>query len=102
MSTATTSAPAGQRKPRPRPARSVSLLVRPEGSVGVVRITVGDDRADYFLTELAADFGRGFLVEKIGTDSDEPAAYHVNLDGGKRSCECKGFCRWGHCKHADG
>jgi hypothetical protein len=99
---AITPAPAGQRKPRPKPQRFARLCIRPEGTApGIVRLTVGHDGADYFLTELPADFGRGFLVEKVGIDRDT-AKYHVNLDGDRRSCECKGFLRHGHCKHADG
>ncbi len=94
--------PAGQRKPRPKPQRSIRLEVRPdESGFGIVRITVGKEHADYFLTLLPADFGRGFKVEKIGLTCNDPP-YHVNIDGAKRSCECKGFLRHGHCKHADG
>lgn len=96
---ATATAPARQRKPRPRPARSIGLCVRPDAdSAGVVRIHVGEEAHDYLLTEFAADFGRGFLLQKIGHD----AAYHVNLDAGNRTCECKGHLKWGRCKHADG
>ena len=53
------------------------------------------------LTPIPADFGRGFRLEKIGLEANGEA-YHVNLDGDRRSCECKGFGRWNHCKHADG
>ena len=82
-----------------KPARSIRLMLAVgEQSPGVVRITVGRERADYFLTELPADFGRGFRLEKIGTDD----RYAVNLDGDRQSCECPGFCRWQRCKHADG
>jgi hypothetical protein len=56
---------------------------------------------DYFLTPMPADFGRAFKVEKVGLTVNDPP-YHVNIDRGKRSCECKGFLRHGHCKHADG
>jgi hypothetical protein len=99
---ATTSAPARQRKPRSKPARSVRLIFPPEGtSTGVIRLTVGKEAADYFINFVAADFGRGFKVEKIGLDCRE-SAYAVNIDGETRSCECKGFLRHGHCKHADG
>jgi hypothetical protein len=99
---ASTSAPARQRKPRTKPARSIRLCVRPEGETpGVVRITVGRKAADYFLTLLPADFGRGFKVEKIGTDTDE-AAYHVNVSAEGRTCECQGYLRHHHCKHGDG
>src|SRR5262249_1840728 len=96
---ATPTAPARQRKPRPRPARSIRLCVRPDAhSAGVVRIRVGREAHDYLLTEFAADFGRGFLLQKIGHGD----AYHVHLDSGKRTCECKGHLKWGYCKHADG
>jgi len=102
MDTPTASAPVRQRKPRPKPARSVRLVVRPLGRApGILRLTVGKEAADYYLTCLPADFGIGFKVVKIGLDVTE-GEYHVNIDGDKRSCECKGFLRHGHCKHADG
>ncbi len=95
-------APVRRRNPRPKPARSIRLCVRPEGPVpGVVRIVVGKKSADYFLTELPADFGRGFQLEKIGPDGTE-AAYHVNIENERRACECQGFTRHQHCKHGDG
>jgi hypothetical protein len=98
---ATQTAPARQRKPRTKPERFVSLPVRPSGQMaGVVRITVGKEQADYFLTELAADFGRGFKVEKIGGTEEE--SYHVNLNGPETTCTCKGHLRWQKCKHSDG
>lgn len=101
MNATTTTPTRQQRKPRLKPARSIRLCVKPTAeTAGVVRIKVGKQEADYLLTELAADFGRGFKVEKIGFDAD--AAYAVNIDGEKRTCECSGFNRWNHCKHADG
>jgi hypothetical protein len=63
-----------------------------------VRITVGRAAADYFVTSIPADFGRGFVVEKIGQEG----RYSVNLEGDRRTCECKGHLAHGHCKHADG
>ena len=99
---ATTSAPARQRKPRTKPQRFVRLMVSPAvDGTGVVRLTVAKKAADYFLTLIPADFGRGFKVEKIGLHETE-GDYAVNIDGDKRSCECKGFGRHGHCKHSDG
>jgi hypothetical protein len=99
---ANTPALARQRKPRLKPARYISLRVKPaDGSTGVVRIRVGTEQADYFLAEFAADFGRAFLVEKIGLEvKDGP--YHVNIDGDKRLCTCKGFAKYNYCRHADG
>ncbi|HKI33601.1 MAG TPA: hypothetical protein VKA46_17230 [Gemmataceae bacterium] len=97
---ANATAPTRQRKPRPE--RRIRLEVRPEDNgLGIVRIWVGKEHADYFLTILPADFGRGFKVEKIGLHENEPG-YHVNIDGDKKTCECKGHLRHGHCKHADG
>jgi hypothetical protein len=96
MATVTTS------RPRVKPARRIRLCVKPNGTCpGVVRITVGKEEADYLLTELAADFGRGFKLDKVGLVADR-STYHVNIDGKARTCECKGFCRYSHCKHADG
>lgn len=87
------------RKPRPRPARMVRLHVHPTGSgTGLIELTVGKDAAEYFLTELPADFGRGFQLDKIGG----PATYAVHLDGAEKRCECMGFLHRGRCKHADG
>jgi hypothetical protein len=103
MSNATAIAKPRQRKPRPKPERRIRLCVRPEGlSSGLVRIRVGQVEADYLLTEVPADFGRGFKVEKVGIGEDDAATYHVNIEGGKGACDCKGHSRHGHCKHADG
>ena len=97
-STTRTRAPR-QRKPRPKPARSIRLMVRPtDETAGVVRIAVGKDSADYILTVIPADFGRGFLLEKIGHEE----SYHVNIDADRRTCECQGYLRHSHCKHSDG
>ena len=59
MGISNASAPARQRKPRQKPARSIRLCVRPTAeNAGVLRITVGQEAHDYLLTELPADFGR--------------------------------------------
>jgi hypothetical protein len=96
--TANTSAPK-PRKPRPKLARTAQLHIRPEGDApGAVELAVGKASAAYLITEIPADCGRGFAVEKI-TDG---TAYAVNIDADRRSCECKGFLHHGHCKHGDG
>jgi hypothetical protein len=90
-----------QPRQRVKPQRFVRLLVKPDGkATSVVRLTVGKESADYFLTELPADFGRGFQLVKVGIDAS--GEYAVNIDGDRRSCECKGHMRHGHCKHSDG
>jgi hypothetical protein len=101
MSTTTATAAPRQRKPRAKPERRIRLAVRPndhDGKNGVVCITVGKDTADYFLCRIASDWGQGFTVEQIGGTE----LYHVHLDGDKRTCDCKGHLRHGHCKHSDG
>jgi hypothetical protein len=101
---ATQTARPRQRKPRQKPQRFIGWALRPgpDGTNGVVRIRVGKAQADYLLTRIPADFGRGFRLEKIGLEADGEGPYHVNLDGDKRTCDCKGGLKHGHCKHADG
>jgi hypothetical protein len=78
------------------------LVIQPgPDNLGVVRLTVNRKSVDYLLTPLATDWGRGFRLEKIGLDFDG-STYHVNLDGERRTCDCKGGLKHGHCKHADG
>jgi hypothetical protein len=87
---------------RVKPERGIRLCLKPEGkSPGVVKITVGKETAAYFITLLEADFGRAVRLEKIDP-TGAAEKYDVHLDGDKRSCECKGFLRWSHCKHVDG
>jgi hypothetical protein len=101
---ATATAPARQRKPRAKPARSIRLVVRPDGGTGVVRINVGKQSADYSLREFRSDVGgRAFELVKVGLEADGEC-YHVRLTGNARqdSCDCRGFTRHSHCKHRDG
>ena len=101
---AVVTAPRTPRKPRPKPARSIRLTQLPAaGHSGVVKITVGKKTAGYYLDLLPADFGRAFRLVKFLSEQTpvEPSHYDVLLDGQRSSCECKGFCRHGHCKHVD-
>ena len=102
MTTLTTKAPRVKtaRKPRPKPARSIRLVLgfNAEGRNAVVRIAVGKAVSDYYLHRLVSDYGTGFRLEKFGSDE----TYAVNLNGQKSTCECKGFLRRNHCKHVDG
>ena len=102
MSTTTTGTPARQRKPRPKPERHIRLCVRPDNQApGILEIRVGKEATLYFLSEVPSDFGRGFRLEKLEAAGAE--TYHVNLDGDRHSCECKGFLRWQKpCKHIAG
>jgi hypothetical protein len=92
------------RKPRSRRShvRSIRLLApfNAAGQGAVIRITQDGKADDYQLGRLPADFGQGFLLEKIGSDKGE--TYHVNLNGQESSCTCPGHCHNGYCKHVDG
>jgi hypothetical protein len=103
MTTTTETARPRQRKPRPKPARFIRWALRPgpDGN-GVIRITVGGKAADYLLTPMRADWGRGFRLDKIGLEGNGEGPYHVNLGSDGGTCECRGYLRWGHCKHRDG
>jgi hypothetical protein len=66
---------------------------------GIIRLAVGKTTAHYHLRRLASDFGRAWQLEKFELDGGE--TYDVNIDGERSSCECLGFLKHGHCKHAD-
>jgi hypothetical protein len=85
-----------------KPARSIAILwPLTSATPGTVRITVGQESAEYTVSRLDADFGRAFRVRKAGALE----AYCVNLAAGQHqhsSCECKGWLRYGHCRHVSG
>jgi hypothetical protein len=87
---------------RRKPAHIVKLVLpmNEEGRNGVVSISVGKHSQRYFISRIASDYGTAFVLEKC----EDPAgtAYYVCLDGDKHSCDCAGFTRHLHCKHADG
>jgi hypothetical protein len=87
---------------RVKPERRVQLAVAPSevNPFAVVVITVGQEETHYRVQAIPSDFGEAFAVEKI--DDLDPAVYHVNLSADGHTCDCKGFTRWAHCKHADG
>jgi len=94
MSTATRSRQARQQ------LRTVRLSVPPsaDNPFSIVTITQGHDVDDYIVRPVASDWGDGFQVERIF--DPEQKVYHVHLDRQGQTCDCKGFLRWGHCKHA--
>lgn len=89
------------RKPRSKPARSLSI-VHQEGDTIIVGITVGKTFAHYFITPMQASFGQGFQIEKQADDGSETVEpYHVNIDGPVTHCDCRGHGRHQRCKHSD-
>jgi hypothetical protein len=80
--------------------RTAKLLT--VGTSKVLALTTERDGTSFYRLEvLAADRGRGFRLTKADKGDGETAEYDVNLDGQFSSCECKGFYRWNHCKHAE-
>jgi hypothetical protein len=82
--------------------RKIRVAVPPSevNPFSIVVITVGREEANYCVRPLPSDFGQAFEVEKIFVPDGN--TYHIRLDGEGGSCECKGFLRWGHCRHVEG
>src|SRR5262249_45363479 len=103
MSTSTPTAPVRQRKPRKPQPRSLVLLtpLMETGCNGVLRISSGKLVQLYFVDRVPTDWGEGCALEKVGGE-DAGAVYHIHLTDEGHTCDCPGFLRWNHCKHADG
>lgn len=87
---------------KPKPISRPRLILAPgpddEGSV-VIYSKREPHGSTYFLRLLRTEWGRGFTLEKAA-DWPDAAKYAVNINGdGYDSCECKGFCKTGGCKH---
>lgn len=110
MTTSTTSLARKQRKPRPKPARSIRILEHPSADTdgwAAINITIGKQSQLYRLHTIPTDFGNGaigFEIEKLDTDFETTAKYHVHLSDKPEecTCDCKGHSRHGHCKHREG
>lgn len=106
MSTVTKSTKGRKYTPTTQRERKVRLLAWiPELRAGVLRI-VEEGKASpdfYHVCEIDADFGRGFCLEKMvnGNPTNCEAAYCICLRPVASTCECKGFLRHGHCRHAE-
>src|ERR1700735_891488 len=89
------------RKPRPKPARSITVLEQPTVDTdgwGAVRIVEGKKADTYHVRFIPSDFGNGavgFEVEKLDSDLATVEAYHVHLADRPETCSCegKGFVR---------
>src|SRR5262249_2184997 len=96
MTTTTATAPARQRKPRPQPERRCRLSDGLGGALRILTLFIGTEAFLYWVEPVGTDWGRGFKLEEF----EEGDVYHVHLDDALgHSCECKGFLKWGHCKH---
>ena len=105
------------KRERVKPERKCSL--RTEGNDTILSMTVitrgpriGErvETFRYRLRSLDGCAGLAFRVEKLDhLEPGEPDNYDIALDpdgitdpdGGAHSCECKGYLKWGHCKHIE-
>lgn len=93
--------------PRSKPAVKPSRLLTYHPELGILILTVTTGRKvekfGYFVDAIPSDFGRAFRLIKTPVAGVPSVTYHVNIggDGHGPSCECKGFLRWGSCKHTE-
>jgi hypothetical protein len=88
--------------PRRKVQRTVKVVqpATPTNSCVGIMITEGRKQDSYLVMPIPADFGLGFVVEKI-TREAEKTLYYVLLEHEGSSCDCHGFLRWGHCRHVE-
>jgi hypothetical protein len=84
------------RKPEARTAHLQTL-----GAIRILWLTVGKTITAYRLEALDSDFGQCYRLAKADNGDGNPEVYDVCLmQGGRSTCECKGWCRWQReCKH---
>lgn len=88
------------KQPRSKPQRFVRVLHRdPDGIV--MRLTFKTPRTVkeqlyHVLPIPGCTFGQGFEVKK-----DDGTVYHVSLNSHESTCDCRGFGKWGYCKHVE-
>jgi hypothetical protein len=90
-------------QPGVKAGRTIRVLVGPT-DVNPCRVVVIRDGAredHYTVRPLPADFGLAFEVEKF-LPAQRPAYQVLLADEGRHSCECKGFCARGTCRHVAG
>lgn len=96
MTTATTTS---SKAAKAKPARKAHIE-----RCGVLVLTVGTEEWCYWIDRMPSDYGMAFTLRKfVAQVKGGPAGYAVCIDTDGRGradlCECKGFCRHGHCKH---
>lgn len=93
----------GNVKTSKRGARSLRISDAVDG-LRALALTKDGATVNYYLKEIAVDFGRGFQLDKFYTEGagEDDRTYHVHLDKELGdSCTCKGFVFRSKCKHVD-
>jgi hypothetical protein len=108
MSSATESRSPVNPPARPRkPQRFCRLNGKPTvDEPAFLTLHVAAKETDYLIRPVPSNFGERFGLTKLEFVDDGPAergeVYHVCFeDQFNHACECKGFLRYGHCKHLD-
>lgn len=87
---------------RPPQARSFRVLQRPNPEEsGVLRVTIGKKRGHYHFDFFRVSPAMGKLGVEFGRGPDDQPYHCLYRHDGQATCDCKGFARWSHCKHAD-
>ena len=81
---------------------AINFMVR-EGR-GLVCLALTGARCDALelppmVEQNTSNFGTAFTVDKVGDPDGNSYAVNLNANG-TGTCECKGFYRWNHCRHA--
>src|SRR4051812_11564652 len=80
--------------------RTVFAICERKAGVRVPAYTVEDV---YTVTELDSPLGRAFHLEKHGPRGGTPDTTHdVLLAADGNRCDCRGFERYGYCRHVQG
>jgi hypothetical protein len=97
MSETTATRTPRQRQPKQRTCR---LTQTSGGAALVIRQRQGNqaEQVDaYFIEPVVCQLGgRGLILHK-----HDGTSYSVRIDGNDSECDCKGFTRFGHCKHVE-
>jgi len=83
-------------------SRTFRIIKAPtQNEPGSVRLTVNGEQSDYQFSFCHVADAMGLCaVGILKTAGEQP--YHVRVDkAGHGECDCLGFLRWGHCRHAD-
>jgi hypothetical protein len=81
--------------------RSFRILARPaNGKPGRLRLTIDGETTDYLFSLMEGD-GETFSLVVTWRQDHQRDAYHVCVrHDGDCECDCWGWLRHGHCKHA--
>ncbi len=80
-----------------KPIRKLTVAQPLANGYLIVCITEGSKCDHYRVTPVSSDWGRAFRWEKLG---DHDQAYDVLLgEDGQDCCGCRGFSRFGYCRH---